>query len=176
MVLPPQLLLYLTLAPEEKTTYKDGGPAAVATFEGGVQAFLSRSFRGMQVVTSDPFEVTEEVEAIQMLQRSTQVGEFYIMGCPPTGLSMPTLEGEVLKGFLDIIIFDEEGDRHAVVNFDTAYQACMVEELIKKYPEADTDAGETPITLDDSDETRTSWLAKVRRRDTPASTPRTAAG
>jgi hypothetical protein len=28
------------------------------------------------------FEITDDTEAVQMLQRSTQVGEFYVMGPP----------------------------------------------------------------------------------------------
>jgi hypothetical protein len=39
--------------------YKEGGPAAVANFEAGVQGFTTRAFRGCGVVTSDPFEVSD---------------------------------------------------------------------------------------------------------------------
>lgn len=39
--------------------YKEGGPAAVANFEAGVQGFTTRAFRGCGVVTSEPFEVSD---------------------------------------------------------------------------------------------------------------------
>ena len=60
-------------------SYKEGGPAALANFESGVQGFTKRSFRGCGVVTSDPFEVSDDTEAVQMLQRFSQVGEHYFM-------------------------------------------------------------------------------------------------
>lgn len=39
--------------------YKDGGPAAVANFEAGVEGFTTRAFRGCGIVTSEPFEVSD---------------------------------------------------------------------------------------------------------------------
>ena len=35
LIMPPQMLLYMALAPEQKLTYKEGGPAAEARFEAG---------------------------------------------------------------------------------------------------------------------------------------------
>ena len=52
LVLPPQMLLYMALAPEQKLSYKEGGPAAEARFEAGVAGFEARSFRGCGVFTS----------------------------------------------------------------------------------------------------------------------------
>jgi hypothetical protein len=54
LCVPPQLLLYMALAPEEKLMYDKGGPSAAATFEEGVEGFKARQYRGMGVVTSDP--------------------------------------------------------------------------------------------------------------------------
>ena len=45
-------MYYQALAPEQKLTYKEGGPAAEARFEGGVAGFEARSFRGCGVFTS----------------------------------------------------------------------------------------------------------------------------
>ena len=59
LVMPPQMLLYMALAPEQKLTYKEGGPAAEARFEAGVAGFEARAFRGCGVVTSEPFEVSD---------------------------------------------------------------------------------------------------------------------
>ena len=112
--LPPQLLLYLATAPEEKVCvpiervahphicllslfpfhtcgapivsqikYTEGGDRAVTRFEEGAQGYETRAFRGMGVVTSMPYEVSDDQDSVQMLQRSSQVGEFYRMSPPP---------------------------------------------------------------------------------------------
>ena len=44
----------MALAPEQKLTYPLGGPSAQAAFEGGVQGFEAKSFRGLGVFTSTP--------------------------------------------------------------------------------------------------------------------------
>ena len=59
LIVPNQISLYMTMAPEEKTVYQLGGDKALAEFEAGAQGFLSKSFRGCAVVTSDPFEVSD---------------------------------------------------------------------------------------------------------------------
>ena len=41
-----QMLLYMALAPEERLTYKEGGPAAEARFDAGVAGYEARAFRG----------------------------------------------------------------------------------------------------------------------------------
>ena len=46
MIMPPQMLLYMALAPEQKLTYKEAGPAGVAAFEAGVAGQEARAFRG----------------------------------------------------------------------------------------------------------------------------------
>ena len=53
------MLLYMALAPEQKLTYKEGGPAAEARFEAGVAGFEARAFRGCGIFTSEPFEVSD---------------------------------------------------------------------------------------------------------------------
>jgi hypothetical protein len=55
-----------------------------------------------------------------MLQRTSQVGEYYVMG-PPT---IPLTEAdETTINFLDIVIFDEESDRHIVLPWEDAVAA-----------------------------------------------------
>jgi len=75
LIVPPQLLLYLALAPEEKISYKLGGPAAEARFEAGMAGYEARPFRSCGVVTSEPYEVSDDADAVQMLTRSTQARE-----------------------------------------------------------------------------------------------------
>lgn len=59
LIIPPQLSLYMALAPEEKLSYKEAGPSGSAAFEAGVEGFEAKAFRGCGVVTSDPFEVSD---------------------------------------------------------------------------------------------------------------------
>lgn len=54
VIIPPQLALYMSIAPEAKLTYPLGGPPAAAAFESGVQGFEARDFRGLGVMTSTP--------------------------------------------------------------------------------------------------------------------------
>lgn len=116
MIVPNQVSLYMSLAPEEKLSYKEGGDKALAQFEAGVQGFLAASFRGCGVVTSDPFEVSDESEAVQMLQRYSQVGEYYLMQKPA---SVPG----GAKNYMDILVYDEERDVHAQISFRDALLA-----------------------------------------------------
>lgn len=131
--------------------YKDGGPAAIANFEAGVEGFTTRAFRGCGVTTSDPFEVSDgkprswvlnslsggrryphkhtesyvllfartsaEMEAVQMLQRFTQVGEFYVMSTPE-GIG----DAATMIGFMDVLIYDEEADRHVKITYRSALE------------------------------------------------------
>jgi len=149
LVMPPQMLLYMALAPEQKLTYKEGGPAAEARFEAGLAGFEARSFRGCGVMvrasnplspthtaltrrksdraslclcvqTSEPFEVSDDNESLQMLTRNSQIGEFYVMAPPqvePKDSSLHTC---------DIMVFDEERDAHVRITWEDAMNATLV--------------------------------------------------
>lgn len=82
LVVPPQLLLYMATAPTEKIKYSDAGPDGPTRFDGGVDGYEARAFRGLGVFSSSPYEVSDDTDSVQMLQRSTQVGEFYRMEAP----------------------------------------------------------------------------------------------
>ena len=82
MIVPPELLLYIATSSEEKHVYNIAGPSGPEKFEGGVAGYEARAFRGCGVFTSVPFEISEEADSLQMLQRNTQVGEFYRMRAP----------------------------------------------------------------------------------------------
>ena len=62
--------------------YNVAGPAGPAKFEAGVAGYEARAFRGCGVVTSTPFEISDDADSLQMLQRNTQVGEFHRMRAP----------------------------------------------------------------------------------------------
>ena len=51
-----------------------------------------------------------------MLQRFSQVGEFYVMA-KPDGVKIGS------KGFMDIVIFDEESDRHVKITYEQALES-----------------------------------------------------
>ena len=80
-----------------------------------------------------------------MLQRSTQVGEFYVMS-PPT--NVPKTDG--VKGFMDMLIYDEESDRHVKITWEKAYGACCIGGLVGNTPmEKDGTDAEPAMTLAD---------------------------
>ena len=115
------------LAPEAKLTYAQGGPAAEARFEAGVAGFEARAFRGCGIMTSEPFEVSDDQDSVQMLTRNSQIGEFYVLQPPqvdPTD-GIATNKGKA-KFTCDALIYDEESDRHVRVTWAQALAACCI--------------------------------------------------
>ncbi len=104
-------------------SYKEGGPNAEARFEAGVAGFEARAFRGCGIFTSEPFEVSDDADSVQMLTRSSQIGEFYVLSPP----QVPPPEGGMAH-CCDIVIFDEESDRHVRVTWEDALAACCIED------------------------------------------------
>ena len=119
LILPPQMLLYMALAPEERLTYKEGGPAAEARFEAGVAGYEARAFRGCGIFTSEPYEVSDDADSVQMLTRSSQIGEFYI-------LSPPQVKPANGQYTCDALIYDEESDKHVRIQWGDALDACCI--------------------------------------------------
>jgi len=119
LIIPPQLALYVSLAPEQKLTYAHAGPAGEKAFEAGMAGFEAQSFRGLGVFESKPYETTDEQDSLQMLQRSTQVGEFYRMSPPDVWDERKPLPA----GYMDLMIYDEESDRHVHISFKQALYA-----------------------------------------------------
>ena len=107
--------------------YKEGGPAAEARFEAGVAGYEARAFRGCGVFTSEPFEVSDDADSVQMLTRSSQIGEFYTMMPPQV---QPTGKGDAPGLYTsDMLIYDEESDKHVRITWSDALAATMVNEL-----------------------------------------------
>ena len=121
LILPPQMLLYMALAPEARLTYEKGGPNADARFEAGYEGFESRSFRGCTVVTSEPFEVSDDADSVQMLTRSSQIGEFYVMQPPQVDPG-----NDRKRHSCDVLIYDEEKDAHVRITWGDAMKACLI--------------------------------------------------
>lgn len=123
LILPPQLLLYLSMGPEEKIKYFEGGERAVTRFEEGPAGYEAKAFRGLGVFQSMPYEESEEAESVQMLERSTQVGEYYTMSPPavrPKNDLVVDAEGKTIKNYMDILIYNEETDTVVPISFKQA--------------------------------------------------------
>ena len=74
-----------------------------------------------------------------MLQRFSQVGEFYV-------LSKPVNVKPLQPGFMDILLFDEEADRHVKISYEDALRATGVVEINDRgVPEAKNDQGGNPL-------------------------------
>ena len=104
--------------------YEKGGPAAEARFEAGVAGFEARAFRGCGIMTSEPFEVSDDQDSVQMLTRNSQIGEFYVLQPPQV---KPDTGKE--KFTCDALIYDEESDRHVRVTWAQALAACCIDDL-----------------------------------------------
>ena len=62
-------------------------------------------------------------DSVQMLQRSSQIGEFYRMSPPPVWDVSKKLPGQ----YMDIMIYDEETDQLKHIPFSQAVFACCLE-------------------------------------------------
>lgn len=82
--------------------------------------FEARSFRGCGVMTSEPFEVSDDNESLQMLTRNSQIGEFYVMSPPQVAP-----QGDSTMYTCDIMIFDEERDAHVRISWNEALKATL---------------------------------------------------
>lgn len=103
--------------------YIEGGERAVTRFEEGAAGYEARAYRGLGVFSSMPYEVSDDQDSVQMLQRSTQVGEFYRMHPPPVWNVHTKLPGT----YADILVYDEEADKHQHIRFATALAAAVTE-------------------------------------------------
>lgn len=121
LIVPPELLLYIATAPDERITYSSGGATAVTKFEEGVDGYRARAFRGLGVFESAAFDMQDESSTMQMLKRTTQVGEFYRMRA--SDAFGPNKHGT--SAFADISIYDESCDRLAHISYKQALRkAC----------------------------------------------------
>jgi len=66
LIIPPQLSLYMSLAPEQKLTYPLAGPAGPAAFNAGMAGFEAQTFRGLGVFTSTPVSFVLELHTAHL--------------------------------------------------------------------------------------------------------------
>lgn len=130
LIMAPETQLYVTMVPPEKVVYSEAGERGPSRFESynGNQGWTS--FRGLTCYTSNPFDSGDSVDSVQMLRRSTQVGEFYVMR-PPSVLS--TVEASKLPGsYMDVIIYDEERDMLKHIHFGDAVMHARPWDVVRK--------------------------------------------
>ena len=120
------------------------------------------------------YEVNDDSDSVQMLQRSTQVGEFYRMA-PPKSFKKKAGAAEDLPGqYMDIVIYDEEMDKHVHITVREALNAAMHSMKHKQGPlnggffgdqaylkQKYAEAGITKTTLADVDDTDAGVDAKT---------------
>ena len=104
------------------------------------------------MVTSEPFEVSDDNESLQMLTRSSQIGEFYVMSppqVPPKGDGLHTC---------DLLIYDEESDRHVRITWEEALEATLCGDATGFY----NDAADTKMADGNDNSTLlSSWKASA---------------
>ena len=120
LIMAPETQLYVTMIPPEKTVFAERGERGPASFDAYRGNKPWKSFRGLNVFTSNPFDSGDNVDSLQMLRRSSQVGEFYVMR-PPTYVGAKGLP----PTYLDMLIYDEQKDRHAHITIRAAVEHAM---------------------------------------------------
>ena len=126
LIMAPQMSMYLTMGPEERIRYDLVGPEGPARFNAGPNALESGSVRGLKVYEVKPFDVGEASrEAIQMLSRSVQVGEYYVAGAPEHWARGQALDPEAG----DVVLYDEHKDSHVRITLERALMHCLMPEV-----------------------------------------------
>ena len=126
IIIAPQMALYLTMGPAEKIHYSIVGPSGPASFNAGPQALESGNVRGLNVYEVLPFDVGEQHrEALQMLSRNVQTGEYYTLIAPPQWEKSKPLPREAY----DIVIYDEASDDHKLISLERAMMASLIPEV-----------------------------------------------
>lgn len=112
LVIAPETALYVSTTATDRLKFIEGGERAVTDFREGVEGFEAKSFRGLGILESNPFDAGENVDAMQPLNRHTQVGEWYEMCAPMVGAA-----GKIDTDAMSIQIFDEVRDRLVTITF-----------------------------------------------------------
>lgn len=123
LVIAPQTSLYMNVGGMERIKYDSYGQKGPSQFDAGVAGFEAQQFRGCGVFTSPPFDNGDESDAVQMLERSTQIGEFYRVKAPETKTTgLPAT-------YLDLTIYDEEKDKLVHIPFATLLKAAIPKDM-----------------------------------------------
>ena len=168
--------------PTPNLPHQEGGPAAEARFEAGVAGFEARSFRGCGVMTSEPFEVSDGALALARPHRHAHRHAHRLRPSPDPIAPSPRRRlgpdahalvadrrvlrhgaaaglprrGRKGKFTCDILIYDEESDRHVRVTWRDALKACLL--AVGANAHAEGIAGDVPM---DGKGDVAAWVAKA---------------
>ena len=87
-----------------------------------------RLTNGVFVSLNSQFEVSDDKDSVQMLQRSSQVGEFYRM-CPP---AVHDEKKPLPASYMDVMLYDEEADKLVHITFEEALFASGIHNMTKE--------------------------------------------
>jgi hypothetical protein len=164
LIIAPQTSLYMNVGGMERIKYDSYGQKGPSQFDAGVSGFEAQQFRGCGVFTSPPFDNGDESDAVQMLERSTQIGEFYRVKAPETkSTNLPPT-------YLDLTIYDEEKDKLVHIPFATLLKAAIPKDMdITNVPWAGKGVPAKPGAAADGKTLAETWvdliLAKMNNAD-----------
>lgn len=121
LIIPPEMELYVTMAPQEKKMAYIGGETAVAEYVSTAPTLSRASARGLNVYVSQPHDSGDNTDSQQMLLRNVQVGEFYTMRAP----SYVDPKHGLTTDYMDIFVYSESSDQIERIHFETAYKFAM---------------------------------------------------
>jgi hypothetical protein len=121
LIIPPEMELYVTMAPQEKKMAYIGGETAVAEYVSTAPTLSKTSARGLNVYVSQPHDSGDNTDSQQMLLRNVQVGEFYTMRAP----SYVDPKHGLTTDYMDIFVYSESSDQIERIHFETAYKFAM---------------------------------------------------
>jgi len=138
LVIAPETALYVSTNASDRLKFIEGGERAITDFQGGVAGFEAKAFRGLGIFESNPFDAGENVDAMQPLNRHTQVGEWYEMCAPMIFAKKEGEDGskgyESLRKAMAIQIFDEVRDRLETITFAQVRKHLHMDAVFANYP------------------------------------------
>lgn len=145
LLIPHELLAYVTMVPEAKIQYDKGGPQAIDRFNGGPDAFAQTTFRNTKVYAVDTVSRGGDAQPFQMLERRSMVGEYYTAKAPPHFDNDRPLP----NSYMDVLIFDEEADKLKQISFRKMVQFALPEVAATKNPfnRNDDITGRNPLKI-----------------------------
>jgi len=117
VIMDPATQIYVRMVPDSNKQQYLAGQTGVDNYNSFNGGQGIANFRGLTVYVQNSFDVGEGNENINMLQRQTQVGEYYVMQ-PPRYISNKPLP----PTYMDIMIYDENLDKLVVIDFGDAVE------------------------------------------------------
>ena len=115
VIMPVEMEFYVSMVPPEKKRAYLAGEQGPSAFQAAPESMATGQYRNLKIYTAQPYDGGDNVDALQMLLRNTQVGEHYMMRAPPNvganGLS---------PSYMDILIYNENTDQLDRITFRRA--------------------------------------------------------